>query len=161
MAKATSKFRKARTSSIYRGVERLLGDLMHISERIPKSSYGLQAVGGRMVGEAIDALAATEYALNSPDLDQRIAYIGSLIHSMTVIKSCCRQIYAYSRKEVRNTVSNDGEVKIVTTPTYGRIISSAQYSGLLVTFGKLGMETGKWFKASQTARSKGMGNATM
>lgn len=161
MAKAKSKFRKARTSSIYRGVERLLGDLMQISERIPKSSFGLQSVGARMINEAMEALAATEYALNSPDLNQRIMYIGALIHSMTIVKSCCRQVYAYSRKDSRSISGTDGEIKIVSTPTYGRIISNAQYANLLATFGKLSMETGKWFKASQTARLKVMGNVSM
>lgn len=157
MAKAKSNFRKARTSSIYRGVERLIGDLMQIAERMPKSSYGLQALGAKMINEALDALTVTEYALNSPDLNQRIMYISSLIHSMTVVKSCCRQIYSYSRKDSRSTANTDGEIKIINVPRYGRIISNAQYANLLTTFGKLSMETGKWFKASQTARLKGMG----
>jgi hypothetical protein len=161
MAKAKSQFRKARNSSIYRGMERLLGDLMQIAERIPKHSYGLQAVGCRMINEAIDAMAVTEYALNASDINQRIAYIGSLIHSMTIIKSTCRQLYGYSRKDAKTASSTDGEIKLVNTPNYGRIISNAQYAGLLASFGKLSLETGKWFKASQTIRLKGMGKANV
>lgn len=155
MAKATSNFRRARTSSIYRDVERLLGDLMRVSERIPKNSYGLQAVGARMVNEALEALASTEYALNSPDTDTRVAHISSLIHSMTVIKSCCRQVYAYSRKDTGRAADGEGK----PSPIYGRVISETQYSCLLAAFGKIGVETGKWFNASRTAMSAGMGNA--
>ncbi len=161
MAKAKSQFRKARSSSIYRGVERLLGDLMLIAERIPKNSCGLQTLGCRIINETIDAMASTEYALNSPEINQRIAYIGSLIHSMTIIKSSCRQLYGYSRKDARTPVDTDGDIKIVNVPCHGRVISNAQYANLLEVFGKLSLEIGKWYKSSQTIRLKGMGNVNV
>lgn len=160
MAKTKSNFRKARNSSIYRGLENLLGDLLAISERIPKKSLGLQVIGSRMINEITDAMAVTEYALNSPEINQRIAYIGSLIHSMTIIKSCCRQLYGYSRKETKGLASTGGEVRMVNIPCHGRVISNAQYANLLAAFGKLSLETGKWFKSSQTTRLRmGNGNA--
>lgn len=160
MAKVKSNRRKARSTSIYRGTERLLGDLLAISERIPKSAYGLQALGGRMVNEALEALATTEYALNEPDINRRIAYICSLIHSMTIVKSCCRQLYGYSRKECKTVDNINGEINVVNIPRYGRIVSYQQYTNLLRAFGKLSKDIGKWFRASQTIRLK-MGNTNM
>ena len=145
----TSVTRKAGTSSVYRGTERLLGDLLAIAERTPKKALGLQALSRRMVDEALEALAETEYALNEPDIDRRIAYIGMLVHSMTILKSAVRQMYAYSRAGFRSPTA-DGET--VTVPRYGRVISHRQYLHLLDQFARLGMEVGRWLKSSQAKR---------
>jgi len=148
-----AKRRSARQSSIYRKLELLLCDLMAICERIPKHSLGLQVVGSRMVNETMEAMSATEFALNSPGLDQRIAYISALIHSMTIVKSACRELYWYSRKEKSELVAQaGGELVVSKKPDHGRVISNVQYTHLLTVFGKLGREIGAWQRAAMTRR---------
>lgn len=148
-----AKRRSARQSSIYRKLELLLCDLMAICERIPKHSLGLQVVGSRMVNETMEAMAATEFALNTPGIDQRIAYISAVIHSMTIVKSCCRELYWYSRKEKAELVaSHGGELAVSKKPDHGRVVSNVQYTRLLTTFGQLGREIGAWHKAALTRR---------
>lgn len=148
------KRRSARQSSIYRKLELLLCDMMALCERIPKRSLGLQVVGSRLVNEVMDALAATEFALNSPNYDQRIAYISTLIHSMTIVKSACRELYWYSRKEkCELTAKVEGELAISKKPTYGRVVSNVQYAHLLEVFAKLSREIGAWQKAAMTRRT--------
>lgn len=147
------KRRSARQSSIYRKLELLLCDVMAICERIPKHSLGLQVVGSRLVNEVMDAMTATEFALNCPNYDQRIAYISTLIHSMTIVKSACRELYWYSRKEKSELAPNaDGELALSKQPTYGRVVSNRQYTHLLEVFGKLSREIGAWQKAAMTRR---------
>ena len=63
---------KASQSSIYRKLEKLLGCLMQVSERIPKHAAGLQTVAARCINETIDALSVCEYALNTSDISQRV-----------------------------------------------------------------------------------------
>ena len=131
----------------------MLCDLMAISERIPKHSFGLQVVGSRIVNETMEAMAATEFALNSPGIDQRIAYISALIHSMTIVKSACRELYWYSRKEKSESVAlPNGELAVSKKPDHGRIVSNVQYTHLLTVFGKLSREIGAWQKAAMTRR---------
>lgn len=152
--KQSSKPRKSKSSSIYRGIERLLGDILSIAERTPKKAQGLQALSVRMVNETLEALSITELALNCPNLDQRIAFIGALVHSMTIIKSATRQMYMYSRRNYQDLSTNDkGELEITKTPSYGRIISNKQYFYLLSQFSKLGEEIQKWFHFSHATRS--------
>lgn len=149
--------RKARQSSIYRKLEHLLCDLMAISERIPKHALGLQAVGVRAINETLEALSVTEFAIRAQDLNTRYACISTLIHSMTIVKTICRELYDYSRKdrtEVRlgrdgvPLTDGQGKTDVVKSPVYGRVISHAQYVGLLGSFAELGKEVGRWQNAT-------------
>ncbi len=148
----TSGLRRASASSVYRGIERLMGELLAIAERTPKRALGLQALSRRMVDETLEALAATEYALNEPDIDRRIAYIGMLVHAMTILKSAVRQMYGYSRQNDGIPSSAAMGQTTKPTPRYGRVISDRQYLRLSDQFARLGMETGRWLKSSRAKR---------
>lgn len=160
--------RKARQSSIYRKLEHLLGELMAISERIPKHASGLQVVGVRAINETLEALSTTEFALHAPDNQTRLAYLATLIHSMTISKTACRELYDYSRKD-RNEVrlgadglpvtNGQGNVSTVRCPRYGRVLSHTQYVGLLGLFSELGKEIGRWYNATYIGLSQTNVNA--
>lgn len=90
---------KARQSSIYRKLENLLGALMAVSERVPKNAMGLQTAMSRCINEVVDSLVVCEYALRAIDINQRIAYIATFIHSLTIVKTIVRELHEYSRKE--------------------------------------------------------------
>lgn len=111
---------KARQSSIYRKLENLLGALMAVSERVPKNAMGLQTAMSRCINEVVDSLGVCEYALRAIDINQRIAYIATLIHSLTIVKTIVRELHEYSRKEKSGMVNVDGEAKLVKVPLYGR-----------------------------------------
>ena len=144
---------KARQSSIYRKLENMLGQLMAVAERVPKSALGLQTAMARCVNETIDALAVCEYALTSYDINQRIAYIATLIHSVTVMKTIIRELHGYSRKESMGVITDkEGKEKIVSVPKCGRIISNGQYPNFLKMFSDIEREVGAWYKSSLTKR---------
>lgn len=147
---------KARQSSIYRKLENLLGALMAVSERVPKNSMGLQTAMARCINEVVDSLVVCEYALRAIDINQRIAYIATLIHSLTIVKTIVRELHEYSRKEKSGMVNVDGEAKLVKVPLYGRIISNGQYPGFLKDFDVLARETGAWYKSQLTKRDGGV-----
>lgn len=149
--------RKARQSSIYRKLEHLLGELMAMSERIPKHASGLQTVGVRAVNETLESLSTTEFALHAADERTRLAYLATLIHSMTIVKTVCRELYDYSRKnrnEVRLgaeglPITNDqGTTSVVRYPRYGRVLSHTQYVHLLGVFSELSKEIGRWYNSA-------------
>lgn len=164
MAESKSKpRRKARQSSIYRKLETLLCEMMQMTERLPKNANGLQAVGVRVVNETLDALSTTEFAIHASDLNARIAYIATLIHSMTIVKTCCRELYAYSRKDKSEpkvgkdgkVVTNDqGNVVLMKSPQYGRVISNVQYVALLGLFSEIGKETARWYNVTLAKMSQ-------
>ena len=139
---------KASQSSIYRKLEKLLGCLMQVSERIPKHAAGLQTVAARCINETIDALSVCEYALNTSDISQRVEYIAALIHSMTIIKTIVRQLHEYSKKESVSMINTPEGAKTVKQPRYGRIISNSQYPMFLRDFDELARRTGAWYKSS-------------
>lgn len=164
MAQGKSKpRRKARQSSIYRKLEHLLGELMAMSERIPKNASGLQVVGVRAINETLESLSTTEFALQAQDNRTRLAYLATLIHSMTIIKTICRELYDYSRKD-RNEVrlgadglpvTNDqGVPSIVKYPRYGRVLSHTQYVHLLGIFSELSKEIGRWYNSTYLKMSQ-------
>lgn len=147
---------KARQSSVYRKLENLLGALMAVSERVPKNSMGQQTAMSRCINEVVDALAVCEYALRASDINQRIAYIAALIHSLTIVKTLVRELHEYSRKEKSGMTNVDGEVKQVKTPLHGRMISNGQYPGFLKDFDVLSREIGAWYKSQLTKRDGGV-----
>lgn len=163
---ATSKpkpRRKARQSSIYRKLEHLLGELMAMSERIPKHASGLQVVGVRAINEALESLSTTEFALHAADERTRLAYLATLIHSMTITKTACRELYDYSRKDRNEArlgadglpITNDrGNASLVKCPKYGRVLSHTQYVCLLGLFSELGKEIGRWYNAAYLKMSQ-------
>lgn len=155
--------RKARQASAYRKTELLLCELMAMTERIPKHAQGLQVVGTRAVGETLDALAAIEFALNAPGENARLGYIGVVIHSMTIVRTCCRSLYAYSRKDRQEPklderamamMDDKGAMVMQRHPMYGRVISHAQYVMLLRMFSEIGFEIGRWQRATEAKRSQ-------
>lgn len=147
---------KARQSSIYRKLENLLGALMAVSERVPKNAMGLQTAMSRCINEVVDSLVVCEYALRAIDINQRIAYIATLIHSLTIVKTIVRELHEYSRKEKSGMVNVDGEAKQVKVPLYGRIINNGQYPGFLKDFDVLARETGALYKSQLTKRDGGV-----
>ena len=164
MAQGKSKpRRKARQSSIYRKLEHLLGELMAISERIPKHASGLQAVGVRAINETLESLSTTEFALHAADERTRLSYLATIIHSMTIVKTVCRELYDYSRKD-RNEVklgagglpiTNDqGADSVVKYPIYGRVLSHTQYVHLLGIFSELSKEIGRWYNSTYLKMSQ-------
>lgn len=164
MAQGKSKpRRKARQSSIYRKLEHLLGELMAMSERIPKHASGLQAVGVRAINETLESLSTTEFALHAADERTRLAYLATIIHSMTITKTVCRELYDYSRKD-RKVVSlgadglpitNDqGADSVVKHPRYGRVLSHTQYVHLLGVFSELSKEIGRWYNSTYLKMSQ-------
>lgn len=164
MAQGKSKpRRKARQSSIYRKLEHLLGELMAMSERIPKHASGLQAVGVRAINETLESLSTTEFALHAADERTRLAYLATIIHSMTIVKTVCRELYDYSRKD-RNEVklgadglpiTNDqGADSVVKCPIYGRVLSHTQYVHLLGIFSELSKEIGRWYNSTYLKMSQ-------
>lgn len=135
-----------------------------MTERIPKHANGLQTVGVRVVNETLESLAVTDHALHAPNDASRLAYIDVLIHSMTIVKSACREMYDYSRKDRSEVmlgadgmpVTNDqGQAKVVKSPRYGRVISHTQYVSLLGLFAELGKEVGKWQRTTMLRMSQG------
>lgn len=146
---------KARQSSIYRKLENLLGALMAVSERVPKNAMGLQTAMSRCINEVVDALVVCEYALRAIDMNQRIAYIAALIHSLTLVKTLVRELHEYSRKEKSGMVTANGDAKQAKIPLYGRIISNGQYPEFLKDFDVLARETGAWYKSQLTRRDGG------
>ena len=149
--------RKARQSSIYRKLETLLGELMAMSERIPKHASGLQVVGVRAINETLESLSTTEFALHALDERTRLAYLATIIHSMTITKTVCRELYDYSRKDRKVVnlgadglpITNDqGNASAVSYPKYGRVLSHTQYVHLLGLFSELSKETGKWYNST-------------
>ena len=164
MAESKSKpRRKARQSSIYRKLEALLCEMMLMTERLPKNANGLQAVGVRVVNETLEALSTTEFAIHSSDMNARIAYIAALIHSMTIVKTCCRELYGFSRKDrIEPKVGKDGKVVtngqgdavFVKSPLYGRVISNAQYATLLELFSEIGKEVMRWYNVTLSKMSQ-------
>lgn len=164
MAQGKSKpRRKARQSSIYRKLETLLGEMMAMSERIPKHASGMQVAGVRAINEILESLSTTEFALQAQDNRTRLAYLATLIHSMTIIKTICRELYDYSRKD-RNEVrlgadglpvTNDqGFPSIVKCPRYGRVLSHTQYVHLLGIFSELSKEIGRWYNSTYLKMSQ-------
>lgn len=150
--------RKARHSSIYRKLELLLCETMTITERIPKHAQGLQTVGVRMINETLEALSVTEFGIQAPDNNSRLTYIATLIHCMTLVKTCCRELYAYSRKDRTEpkigkdgmvVTNGQGQTETMKSPRYGRVISHTQYVNLLQLFSELGKEIGRWFNATR------------
>ena len=110
----------------------------------------------RCINEVVDALVVCEYALRAIDINQRIAYIAALIHSLTLVKTLVRELHEYSRKEKSGMVTANGESKEAKTPLYGRIISNGQYPGFLKDFDVLARETGAWYKSQLTRRDGGV-----
>ena len=164
MAQGKSKpRRKARQSSIYRKLETLLGEMMAMSERIPKHASGMQVAGVRAINEILESLSTTEFALHAADERTRLSYLATLIHSMTIIKTICRELYDYSRKD-RNEVrlgadglpvTNDqGVPSIVKCPRYGRVLSHTQYVHLLGIFSELSKEIGRWYNSTYLKMSQ-------
>ena len=158
MAQGKSKpRRKARQSSIYRKLETLLGEMMAMSERIPKHASGMQVAGVRAINEILESLSTTEFALHAADERTRLSYLATIIHSMTITKTVCRELYDYSRKD-RNEVrlgadglpvTNDqGVPSIVKCPRYGRVLSHTQYVHLLGLFSDLSKEIGRWYNST-------------
>ena len=158
MAQGKSKpRRKARQSSIYRKLETLLGEMMAMSERIPKHASGMQVAGVRAINEILESLSTTEFALHAADERTRLSYLATIIHSMTITKTVCRELYDYSRKD-RNEVrlgadglpvTNDqGVPSIVKCPRYGRVLSHTQYVHLLGIFSELSKEIGRWYNST-------------
>lgn len=155
MAKQTSNSRKTRTSSIYRSIEQLLGCYLSLAERTPKKAQGLQTLSARMVNEVLEAMTATEFALNCSNIEQRLAFIGAMLHSLVILKSATRQLYMYSRKSHIATVpSTTNGTEVVEVPRYGRIISNKQYMFLLARFSKLETEAYKWLNATQALANR-------
>lgn len=158
MAQGKSKpRRKARQSSIYRKLEHLLGELMAITERIPKHASGLQVVGVRAINETLESLSTTEFALHALDERTRLAYLAAIIHSMTITKTVCRELYDYSRKDRKVVnlgadglpVTNDqGNDSVANYPKYGRVLSRTQYVHLLGVFSELSKEIGRWYNST-------------
>lgn len=145
MTKQSKPRYTARQTSIYRMTEGLLGTLMTMTERIPKHSCGVQVAGARAVNEVLDVLSAIEFAVREQNPSARLEYIATIIHSMTIVKTICRELYDYSRKERSETITNDkGEQTTRKVPRFGRVISHVQYVHLLEVFSKLGMEIGRW-----------------
>ena len=164
MAQGKSKpRRKARQSSIYRKLETLLGEIMAMSERIPKHASGLQVAGVRAINEILESLSTTEFALHAADERTRLPYLATIIHSMTITKTICRELYDYSRKD-RNEVrlgadglpvTNDqGAPSIVKCPRYGRVLSHTQYVHLLGIFSELSKEIGRWYNSTYLKMSQ-------
>lgn len=164
MAQGKSKpRRKARQSSIYRKLETLLGEIMAMSERIPKHASGLQVAGVRAINEILESLSTTEFALHAADERTRLSYLATIIHSMTITKTICRELYDYSRKD-RNEVrlgaddlpvTNDqGAPSIVKCPRYGRVLSHTQYVHLLGIFSELSKEIGRWYNSTYLKMSQ-------
>lgn len=164
MAQGKSKpRRKARQSSIYRKLETLLGEIMAMSERIPKHASGLQVAGVRAINEILESLSTTEFALHAADERTRLSYLATIIHSMTITKTICRELYDYSRKD-RNEVrlgadglpvTNDqGVPSIVKCPRYGRVLSHTQYVHLLGIFSELSKEIGRWYNSTYLKMSQ-------
>ena len=158
MAQGKSKpRRKARQSSIYRKLETLLGEMMAMSERIPKHASGMQVAGVRAINEILESLSTTEFALHAADERTRLSYLATIIHSMTITKTVCRELYDYSRKDrnevrlgadglpVTNDQGNDSAVKY---PKYGRVLSHTQYVHLLGLFSDLSKEIGRWYNST-------------
>ena len=149
--------RKARQSSIYRKLETLLGEMMAMSERIPKHASGLQVAGVRAINEILESLSTTEFALHAADERTRLSYLATIIHSMTITKTVCRELYDYSRKDrmvaslgadglpITNDQGNDSAVKY---PKYGRVLSHTQYVHLLGLFSDLSKEIGRWYNST-------------
>ncbi len=164
MAQGKSKpRRKARQSSIYRKLETLLGEMMAMSERIPKHASGMQVAGVRAINEILESLSTTEFALHAADERTRLSYLATIIHSMTITKTVCRELYDYSRKD-RNEVrlgadglpvTNDqGVPSIVKCPRYGRVLSHTQYVHLLGIFSELSKEIGRWYNSTYLKMSQ-------
>lgn len=164
MAQEKSKpRRKARQSSIYRKLETLLGEMMAMSERIPKHASGMQVAGVRAINEILESLSTTEFALYAADERTRLSYLATIIHSMTITKTVCRELYDYSRKD-RNEVrlgadglpvTNDqGVPSIVKCPRYGRVLSHTQYVHLLGIFSELSKEIGRWYNSTYLKMSQ-------
>lgn len=164
MAQGKSKpRRKARQSSIYRKLETLLGEIMAMSERIPKHASGLQVAGVRAINEILESLSTTEFALHAADERTRLSYLATIIHSMTITKTICRELYDYSRKD-RNEVrlgadglpvTNDQDApSIVKCPRYGRVLSHTQYVHLLGIFSELSKEIGRWYNSTYLKMSQ-------
>ena len=164
MAQGKSKpRRKARQSSIYRKLETLLGEMMAMSERIPKHASGMQVAGVRAINEILESLSTTEFALHAADERTRLLYLATIIHSMTITKTVCRELYDYSRKD-RNEVrlgadglpvTNDqGVPSIVKCPRYGRVLSHTQYVHLLGIFSELSKEIGRWYNSTYLKMSQ-------
>ena len=149
MTKLSKPRTTARQTSIYRTAEELLGDILAMTERIPKNASGLQFAGARAVSEMLETLSATEFAVREQNPTARLSYIASIIHSMTIVKTICRELYDYSRKERSETITNDkGEQTARRVPRFGRVVSHVQYVHLLEIFSKLSREIGRWYNAT-------------
>ena len=134
-----------------------------MSERIPKHASGLQVAGVRAINEILESLSTTEFALHAADERTRLSYLATIIHSMTITKTICRELYDYSRKD-RNEVrlgaddlpvTNDqGAPSIVKCPRYGRVLSHTQYVHLLGIFSELSKEIGRWYNSTYLKMSQ-------
>ena len=137
--------------------------MMAMSERIPKHASGMQVAGVRAINEILESLSTTEFALHAADERTRLSYLATIIHSMTITKTVCRELYDYSRKD-RNEVrlgadglpvTNDqGVPSIVKCPRYGRVLSHTQYVHLLGIFSELSKEIGRWYNSTYLKMSQ-------
>lgn len=134
-----------------------------MSERIPKHASGLQVAGVRAINEILESLSTTEFALHAADERTRLSYLATIIHSMTITKTICRELYDYSRKD-RNEVrlgadglpvtNGQGAPSIVKCPRYGRVLSHTQYVHLLGIFSELSKEIGRWYNSTYLKMSQ-------
>lgn len=151
--------RTARQSSVYRKIETLLGEVVAATGRIPRHACGLQAVGVRAVNDTLEALSVTELAIQTASADTRMEYIAALIHEMTMVKTCLRELYAYSRKDRTEPKMDKGGVvvgggKTVRVPEVGRVVSNGQYARILTLFGEIGREVARWREATAARMSQ-------
>lgn len=158
-AKAEKPKRQARQSSIYRKLEILLCEIMSMSTRIPKHAHGLHVVCERAVNDTLESLSVTEFAIRTEDMHERMQYISMLIHEMTMVKTCLKQLYAYSardRTETKISACNEklNKQQTVRKPEYGRVVSHAQYARYLVMTGEIAKEVARWRQATVVKMSQ-------